>query len=238
MPDHHGASRRTIIKGVAWSAPAVTMAAAAPTLAASGTLRYQSVPEQTFTLIEEPSTGGAGRSAIAAAGTAVTVSVSATNFPLEVPRGVELAPPGLTIKVTIPEALIATIRTAEGMDLATHLRIWDGTVHFDSADQPPVGCWGGRLFAPDTPIPDTGDMTLQTGDILGMTADRPFYPLEFSGSTPPGTYDLSLSQLGGLDLAGFDDDGNWTGQYPRFGRVWTLTQVPGPDNVFATVTVY
>ncbi|MGN7247872.1 hypothetical protein ACTHQ1_09090 [Janibacter anophelis] len=229
MPEQPRPSRRILVTGAAWSLPAVSIAAAAPSLAASTTITTQAVPVKTFALTEESANTLAARAA-AAVDETVVVQVAAASFLLQAPAGsADLPHLGLTLTASLPETLTATIRDSAGS--GTHLRLTNGMITFAS----PSGVFlSAEVYAPYTLIAATGqtDMTFEE-----VTSGRygPVHPF-FTNATP-GTHDMSLASISGT-LGIYDgDNGNWIDDYPAFGRRWVISQTPGADTLFATVSL-
>lgn len=229
MPEQPRPNRRILITGAAWSVPAVTLAAAAPSLAASTTVTTQVVPEKTFALTEESATAPAARATLATAET-VMASVAAASFPLQAPAGsVDLPHLGLTLTVALPESLTATIRDTYAS--GTHLRLTNGMIIFAS---PSGVLLSAEVHVPYTPIAASGQTTLTFEEV---TSGRygPVHP-SLTNATP-GTHDMSLTSISGI-LGVYDgDNGNWVGDHPAFGRRWVISQTPGTDTIFATVSL-
>lgn len=181
--DQSTVSRRTVAKGAAWSVPAVAVAAAAPSLAASS-LEYQSVTKSFV---------------YHALGTIdIGVEVTANNVPLDVHQGEPLMPIEVTSTVTIPENLVGIIQ-ASFLGGGSHLK---GTSESSSTlDGAYSGTTTSDLTIGITEIPASGPLV--------FSAVGAGQPLTITGASA-GEVTITMGEPVSV-LLGCDAEGNENG---------------------------
>lgn len=200
-------SRRTIVKGAAWSAPVVTIAAAAPSLAASPCDTTYTTVTKSFTYRD-------------ALGNDVIVTVTATNVPATVNPGDTLLPVATSSQVQISAASLGLLKSVLGNPAQI-----GGTSNSTST----ITYTGGEttsttpLTIARTDVPASGGITLPasgTGEAGTVPAGAAAGTATIKMGDPTST------------LVGYDDAGGQSGTFPS-----NLTKIDGNDYVLHTFTV-
>lgn len=202
-------SRRTIVKGAAWTAPVLTAAAAAPALAASPacTTTYQSITKS-FTYRD-------------ALGNDVIVEVTAENVPLQAAPGATLEPISTSSKVTISSASADLLKSFLLGNPATI----GGT---STSTSTLSGAYSGSTTTPltiaEAPAPPAGQPLITTASGTGSASAVP-------ADATPGTVTITMGSPAST-LIGYRADGSQSGTYNS-----TLTQIDGNDYTLGTFTI-
>lgn len=200
--------RRTIVKGAAWTIPAVSVAAAAPSLAASPTCEptYQDITK-TFVY-----------SALGIAD--ITVEVTAKNVPLTAPAGASLQPIETSSKVTIPANIAGLLRQ---LYLPGAVEVDGTSVSVSTLSGAYPGEATTNLTIDRTPFPASGDLvTVATG-----TGEQSSVPDDAS----TGLVTITMGEPNST-LNGYTEDGSAVGPYES-----NLAKKDGNDYVLATFNV-
>lgn len=200
--------RRTIVKGAAWAVPAVSVAAAAPTLAASPTCEttYQTI-EKTFIY-----------SALGIAD--ITVAVTARNVPLVTYPGAELEPIETSSTVTIPANIAGLLRQ---LYLPGAVEVEGTSVSTSELTGVITKSTTTNLTVARAEFPASGPLvTVATGNGAGDTVDS---------GTSAGTVTITMGSPQST-LTGYTEDGSEVGPYES-----TLQKKDGNDYVLGTFTV-
>lgn len=176
--------RRSIVKGAAWAVPAISVAAAAPSLAASS-LEYTTITKSfVYSVLDLFDIG---------------VEVTASQVPVDVHPGVPLDPISVTSTVTIPANLVPIIKgsflggathvSGTSVSVSTLSGAYDATTSTD-------------LTIPLTLIPDSGP--------LQLVASGTGVPTVIAAGTAPGTVTITMGDPASV-LTGRNADGSENG---------------------------
>lgn len=207
--DQSSVSRRTVAKGAAWSVPAVAVAAAAPSLAASTTCEasYTTITK-TFEYADILSN-------------TVVVEVTATNVPTTAPAGATLLPIETSSTVTIP---------ASSAGLLTGLLL--GGAELVGGTSASTSSLSGALT-----LDATTDLTIaisapQANGDLALPATGAGDALTIPAGVTPGAVTITMGEPAS-HLVGYAANGTTvTGETDT-----TLSKVDGNDYVLATFEV-
>ncbi|NYF98442.1 DUF6801 domain-containing protein [Janibacter cremeus] len=191
--DQSHLSRRAITKGAAWSVPAVAVAAAAPSLAASTNCEttYQTITKEFIYQTDVPFLGLRD----------ITVEVTANNVPLVTHPGATLLPIETSSTVTIPEDLAGLL----GSVMLGNAAKVSGTSSSESTLSGVIDTVTSTpLTIPLTDFPADGEDLVTVASGAGD-------PLDVDSATSPGLVVITMGEPSST-LVGYDESGDPNGK--------------------------